>query len=277
MLGLLTYSLAALASLAVCSLLLVRRRDVEVARRAAIAAAASTVWALVLAYDAVVGQPLGWGTLIADGVRYGAWLLTLQALLPAGSSPWLRRWTLGVCAGLVVYAAYGWLAQRLPVLMAPPDNLFGVAGLLPVFAGLVTTEQVIRNASASASRSVRLWAAGIGGQFAYDLFLYSQAQLLGDLDSAAWTLRGLAVVAFLVPLTLGVWRLPASVMRAFVSRHVVFYTSTFVAVGLYLSLMATGGYYVRERGGSWGNALQIVFLCGAAAVLISVLLSESDR
>jgi hypothetical protein len=69
--------------------------------------------------------------------------------------------------------------------------------------------------------------------------------------------------------------MPASEVRVFVSRHVVFYSSAFVAVGLYLSLMAVGGYYVRERGGSWGNALQIVFLCGAAVILVSLLLSES--
>ena len=115
----------------------------------------------------------------------------------------------------------------------------------------------------------------MGGLFAYDLFLYSQAQLLGELDGVAWALRGLLAAVMLVPFTWGIWKMPASEVRVFVSRHVVFYSSAFVAVGLYLSLMAVGGYYVREHGGSWGNALQIVFLCGAAAILVSLLLSES--
>src|SRR5204862_253178 len=83
--------------------------------------------------------------------------------------------------------------------------------------------------------------------------------------------RGLIAAVLIGPLAWGVWRMPASEVRVFVSRHVVFYSSAFVAVGLYLSLMAIGGYYVREHGGSWGNALQVVFLGGAAAILVSML------
>jgi putative PEP-CTERM system histidine kinase len=39
--------------------------------------------------------------------------------------------------------------------------------------------------------------------------------------------------------------------------------------------MALGGFLVRQHGGSWGNAFQILFLGGAAAVLISLLVSDS--
>jgi hypothetical protein len=69
-------------------------------------------------------------------------------------------------------------------------------------------------------------------------------------------------------------RVPAVPARVFVSRHVVFYSSAFVAVGLYLCLMALGGYYVREQGGYWGNALQVLFLLGAAAILVSLLIAD---
>jgi hypothetical protein len=69
--------------------------------------------------------------------------------------------------------------------------------------------------------------------------------------------------------------MPVTEPRVFVSRHVVFYTSAFVAVGAYLCLMALGGYYVREHGGNWGNALQVAFLCGAVAILALLLLSDS--
>jgi putative PEP-CTERM system histidine kinase len=117
--------------------------------------------------------------------------------------------------------------------------------------------------------------AGVGGQLVFDLFLFSQAQLLGAVDQGAWVLRGAVAALLLIPIARGVWRMPVTEPRVFVSRHVVFYTSAFIAVGAYLCLMALGGYYVRQHGGDWGNALQVVFLGGAVAVLALLLLSES--
>ncbi|MES1263563.1 MAG: GAF domain-containing protein, partial [Peristeroidobacter soli] len=97
----------------------------------------------------------------------------------------------------------------------------------------------------------------------------------GAVDSGAWAFRGGVAGLLLIPFAVGVWRMPVTEPRVFVSRHVVFYTSAFVAVGAYLCLMALGGYYVRQHGGNWGNALQVAFLCGAVAVLALLLLSES--
>jgi putative PEP-CTERM system histidine kinase len=54
----------------------------------------------------------------------------------------------------------------------------------------------------------------------------------------------------------------------FVSRQAVFYTTTFMGVGAYLLLMAAGGYYVRQFGGSWGRLGQVVFFGGALLLLV---------
>jgi putative PEP-CTERM system histidine kinase len=157
----------------------------------------------------------------------------------------------------------------------PLEGVLETFGLLLAFAGLVATEQAMRNASLDDTAYVRLCAIGIGGQLAFDLFLFSQAQLLGAVDPGAWALRGAVAALLMIPLAVGVWRMPVTEPRVFVSRHVVFYTSAFVAVGAYLCLMALGGYYVREHGGNWGNALQVAFLCGAVAILALLLLSDS--
>ena len=155
----------------------------------------------------------------------------------------------------------------------PLGDVLVIAGLLLAFVGLVNTEQVVRLTPGALSTELRTCLAGMGGLFAYDLFLYSQAQLLGELDGVAWALRGLLAAVMLVPFTWGIWKMPKSEVRVFVSRHVVFYSSAFVAVGdCTCRSWPLGGYYVREHGGSWGNALQIVFLCGAAAILVSLLL-----
>jgi putative PEP-CTERM system histidine kinase len=273
--GTLSYSLAAIASLASGMLLLLRSRNGEFPRRAALAAFITALWAAVLAGQSYIESELGWVSMLFEGLRYTALLAVLRALAPSATPGWVRHLSLGLCLSPVVYAIAGWIGQYYGLYSLPLRNVLVTAGLVLAFVGLVNTEQVVRLTPGTLSAALRTCLAGMGGLFAYDLFLYSQAQLLGELDGVAWALRGLLAAVMLVPFTWGVWKMPASEPRVFVSRYVVFYSSAFVAVGLYLTLMAVGGYYVREHGGSWGNALQVVFLCGAAAILVRLLLLES--
>jgi putative PEP-CTERM system histidine kinase len=271
--GTLTYLSAAFAAAVVCAVLLVRRRHGDITRRGALACAVTVVWGLVLAGQAYVGVRTSWAALVIEVLRYGVWLVVLRSL--AHSPTWLKHTFLGMVLALVGYGVFGWIGSYTSLYALPLDGLLETFGLLLAFAGLVATEQVMRNAREEHASLVRLCSIGIGGQLAFDLFLFSQAQLLGAIDPGAWVIRGLVAAVLLVPFALGVSRMPATVPRVFVSRHVVFYTSAFVAVGTYLCLMALGGYYVREHGGDWGNALQVVFLCGAVAILALLLLSES--
>jgi putative PEP-CTERM system histidine kinase len=273
--GTLSYSIAVVASLAACVLLLIKSRNGDIARRAALGAFITGLWAAVLAGQSLVGGRLGWVSMLVEALRYTAWLAVLRILAPPAMTGRIRSLSLWLCLALVVYSIAGWLGQYYNFFSLPLDGVLVVAGLLLAFVGLVNTEQVVRLIPGRLTPELRACLTGMGGLFAYDLFLYSQAQLLGQLDGVAWALRGLLAAVLLVPIAWGVWRMPASEVRVFVSRHVVFYSSAFVAVGLYLSLMAVGGYYVRERGGSWGNALQVIFLCGAAAILARLLLLES--
>jgi hypothetical protein len=273
--GTLSYSLAVVVSLATCTLLLLKSRNGDVPRRAALAAFITALWAAVLAGQHYLGSQPGWVSMLFEGLRYTALLTVLRALSPASTPNWLRNLSLGMCLAPVAYAIAGWVGQYYGLYSLPLADVLVMTGLLLAFVGLVNTEQVVRLTPGKLSTGLGASLAGMGGLFAYDLFLYSQAQLLGALDGVAWALRGLLAAVLLMPFAWGVWKLPASEVRVFVSRHVVFYSSAFVAVGLYLTLMAVGGYYVRVHGGSWGNALQIVFLCGAAAILVSLLLSES--
>jgi putative PEP-CTERM system histidine kinase len=138
-------------------------------------------------------------------------------------------------------------------------------------------EQIYRNASLGGRRALRYFVIGIGGVFAYDLFLFSHAEMLHGISEAAWTARG-AVTALAVPfIAIAVRRNPDWSLDIFVSRQIVFYSSTFVAVGVYLVVMALGGYIVRDLGGTWGNVGQIMFLVGAVAVLATLVASSTLR
>ena len=273
MAGTVTYLFEALAAAVVCAVLLVRSRKGDITRRGAMACAISVVWGLILAGQASVGVHTSWVGLMVEAVRYGAWFVLLRSLAP--SPAWFKRTYLGLVVALVVYAVIGWIGEYAGDRPLPLAGMLETFGLILTFGGLVATEQTMRNALAENSTHVRLCAIGVGGQLTFDLFLFSQAQLLGAVDPGAWQLRGAVAALLLAPFAFGVLRMPATQPRVFVSRHVVFYTSAFVAVGAYLCLMALGGYYVREQGGDWGNALQVIFLCGAVAILALLLLSES--
>jgi putative PEP-CTERM system histidine kinase len=273
--GALSYSIAIAASLAACVALLLKSRNGDVARRAFVGAIVSAIWAAVLAGQALFGHRLSWVSLVAEALRFGAWLAVLHALAPSAQPLWWRRVCLAIGVVPVLYALAGWYGQYSVSFSLPLADMFGICGLVFSFIGLVNTEQVVRFIPGTLSAPLRMCVAGIGGLFAYDLFLFSQALLLGELDGTAWALRALVSALLLIPLVVGVRKMPTSEANVFVSRHVVFYSSAFLGVGIYLTLMAIGGYYVREHGGSWGNALQVVFLCGAVGILVSLLLSES--
>jgi len=233
---------------------------------------ASALWAAVLTAASAGLRLPGAALLALDALRYGGWVLALTALPVMPPAPRLRRNLIILCAGLFVLA---WLLPFLPDAAERLTRWTGRGGLVLAFAGLVLLEQLLRNAAPGAARAVKLLTVGLGGQFAFDLFLYSQGELLTGLDVQAWDLRGVIDALLLPAVVLGLRRVHTEQPGVFVSRQVVFYTTAFIAVGCYLLVMALGGYYVRAYGGSWGESLRLLFFVGAGVVLATLLLSTS--
>jgi putative PEP-CTERM system histidine kinase len=143
--------------------------------------------------------------------------------------------------------------------------------------GLVLLEQVYRNSREQLRYSLKFLVIALGVLFAYDMFVFAQAQLFKGIDAASWEARGL-VAALTVPLlAIAARRNPHWALNIFVSRQVVFYTASFVAVGIYLVLMAFGGFLIKLYGGTWGRAVQLVFFAGAAMMLVTLLASADVR
>jgi len=124
---------------------------------------------------------------------------------------------------------------------------------------------------------LRYFVIGVGSLFAYDLFLYAQAELLKGIDVDVWAARGIVVALAAPLLAVAVRRNSEWALDIFVSRQVVFYSAAFLAAGSYLLVMAIGGYYVRAMNGTWGGAAQAVFFAGAAFVLALMLFSTAMR
>ncbi len=276
--GFVSYGLAATGFLILTLLLVTSWQGRAQGARLVIACAVTALWAGLLAFGSGHGELSLSVVLLAESLRYGAWFYVLTGLVRSS----------GIAAGLSRAVHVVWLGGAAAALLLPwlestgrtgPSVLALIigGGLLMALMGLVLLEQVYRNSRAQGRYAIKFLVIALGVMFAYDLFVYSQAQLLKAVDAVSWATRGL-VVAMMVPmLALAARRNPQWSLDVFVSRQVVFYSTTILAIGVYLLLMATGGYFIRLYGGTWGRAAQLVFFAGAAVVLVSLVASSSLR
>ncbi len=266
-LGVLSYALACVAFVVLAGLAFASDRRARQGRALALAALVSALWAGLLATHESTDSIPGWLVVAAEVARYAAWLRFLLMLAP----PKLPRFA----RVMVIVLLIAWLA--LDVLLRDLDRVLARGGLVAALLGLVALEQIYRNASSEARGDLNLLVVGIGGLFAFDLFLFSQAELFRGFDPDSWQARGI-VNTLLVPfLFIGARRLSKVRFDLFVSRKVTFYTTAFLAVGIYALLMAGVGLLIREIGGEWGGTIRLAFLGGAIAVLAVLVGSDSMR
>lgn len=240
------------------------------------AASMSAIWCFWLAYQARIDESAAAATFLLEVLRSGAWVTLLVALLRGDdqvatiSRPlvWAVHglWIVALVYG--VLAAFGWHTD-FPIWL--------IALLAIAVVGLVLLEQLYRNARPDKRWALKFLVIGVGGIFAYDFFLYSEALLFRGIDPRLWDARG-AVNALAVPLiAVAAARNRDWSVDVYVSRHVVFHTTALLGAGLYLLAMAAGGYYIRVHGGTWGAFAETVFLGGAVLMLAVILLSAEAR
>ena len=243
---------------------------------------ATVAWGAVSLADLWSVKRLTWHlALLFDQLRYVGWAAFLLLLLPAaGSMVALRRGRLG----WVIIAALGLagLAINLGSGLQPDDGpaasrLTAMVQMAWAVLGLLLVEQVFRNQADTTRWSAKPLCLGLGGLFAFDIYLYSQALMLGALDQDAVAARSL-VHAVAVPLLLVASRRHVRwLSKVKVSNAAAFYSASLLLVGLYLLFVAAAGYYVRYAGGSWGGALQVSLLFAALVALGVVAASGQMR
>lgn len=276
--SLLSYGVAAVGFLILTLLLAVSWEGRTQGVRLIVACAVTTAWAALFAAAAgviVLSLPL---LLLAELLRYGAWFVVLTGLTAKGHVAHALSRTVHVVwiAGAVGVLAIP-LLMRAGVTPRQLAHVWAQGGLLLALLGLVLLEQLVRNTREEGRYALRYFAIAVGVMFAYDLFMYSQALLLRDLDLASWTARGIVMLLTVPMIALAARRNPQWSLNVFVSRHVVFYTTSFIALGAYLLLMALGGYLINLYGGTWGDAARLVFFAGAGVVLLLLVASGVVR
>jgi putative PEP-CTERM system histidine kinase len=239
---------------------------------------ASAAWATATA--ASVRLPIG-GLALFDSIRLSAWLLFAVALVTirAGDESDLGRLflfgALAFCVAAIANDGHllflgstvsGFYTSQLLVRIG-----FGVIGLL-------TIENLWRNTEPQRRWHVWPLCLALGGLFAYELFLFSDAFITrGRVDRGLGLGRAIAA-AFMAPLlALAMARNREWRVDIHVSRQVVFHTATLLASGCFLLAVAIVGMVLRKFGGDWGLVLQLAMLFGSIVVLVTVLSSGSLR
>ena len=273
------FALAAIAYLGFALLLGRKGTPPGAGRIFLVAVAVEAAWAATIA-AAMAGLPVPLLLVsLAEAARLFFWILFLLSLLRSmggadGIGPDSAR--RAASGGLVAAAtvAVGAVAVELFAFGERPSFIVHVIGAV---CALVCLEQVYRNTGPDGRWALKFLAIGLLALFGFDLFMYSEALLFSRMNPALWAVRGYAN-ALLVPL-LGIaaarndqWKTGITV-----SRQVVFHSATLFATGLFLMLMAIGGYLLRWFGGDWGEAAQALFVFVAVVALMVAFFSGSLR
>jgi len=179
----------------------------------------------------------------------------------------------GVILALALFAV-AWTPATAAMISAQTG--YAVSLGAAVF-GLVCVEQLLRATPGEFRWGIKPLSIGLGGLFVFDLYMYADAVLFGQLDPTTWSAHG-AVQACLIPfVAVSTVRNKEWTVDLAISRRVVFHSTTLLGSGLYLLTVAGVGYYIRYFGGNWGAAIQTALLFGALVLLGTLITSGTLR
>ncbi len=236
------------------------------------------VWAATGACDAVRGDEPSLAAELLDVLRVGGWLGFLAALLSAALPERARVGLTALVAGLVALnivattASRGWLGADADALAHGGDLVLIARLVLPV-AGLILIENLARNSTRDDLWSGKFLLVALGAMWAFDLFVDSHALLFRRVDPELLAPRGAIQVLVMPLLAVAAARSPSWSVEIGISRGAVFHSAALVGSGLFLLLMASAGYYLRQFGGDWGPMLQVTFLA-AAGILLAIAVAS---
>jgi len=276
-----SYAFCALTFLLLAGYLLIRGKH-PVKRVIGIAALVTSGWAAVSSVDLLIIMPT-----VAhyfELMRNIAWLFALLYLLkPKQEGAWLTgplRQVVWIVLGL-----FGLLLAGDVVLQMGGDFFRGGAQyhiwyyqyLLLSISGMLLLEQLLRNADRDQLWAVKFFGVALGCQFAYDLFLYSEATLYGGINPLFWEARGVFFGLLAPFIGLAANRLANYTSRFLISPTLAFHSASLIGAGLYMVVMAGLAYAISIYGGKWGGILQVGFLGLAMVLLLAMVFSGQVR
>lgn len=283
--GFISYFTAAIAFLILSLLLMTSWRGRLRGILLVIAVVVSAVWSFIAAYSITGSAMANLVYPVMEILRNAAWYIFLFRLIDplrksnGKSLIYFRVAILSVLSFSLLVLIFDFAPSFLYANLSERLNANArISGhLVLAIIGLALVEQVFRNTRPDQRWAIKPLFLGIGAMFAYDFFLYADALLFKHIDIDSWQARGF-INALVVPMiALSAVRNLDWSLDIFISRKVIFHTTSLLGAGAYLLIMAAAGYYIREYGGSWGGAAQAVFLFFSIILLISLLFSGHIR
>ncbi|MFV9616808.1 MAG: XrtA/PEP-CTERM system histidine kinase PrsK, partial [Gammaproteobacteria bacterium] len=247
-----------------------------------ITVAISTIWSVIAVKISLHDESYLLLYQVFEIVRYIAWYIFLLKLFDVASPDAERSSSFQRFSHKALFLSVGiaclFLINELlaKVFSLPGQFVLGITGnVLLALIGLVLVEQLYRNTSARFRWASKYMFIGVGGIFAFDFYLYSDALLFRSIDQSWWESRGIVHLVAVPLLAISSARNKNWSLNVFVSRDIVLNTSAILAGGFYLLAMAATGYYIQEFGGSWGKFGQVMFI--SLAVVFLFVLASSAR
>lgn len=271
----LSHGLASLAFFVLALLLISNWRARQNVRALLVACLATGGWATGTVVLVLLGQRIALAGDALELLRTLAWLVFLLLLIEPSRSR-LRL----VLAGIVLTALAPWLlsmASSWLALPLPARIIASVCRLLLAVLGMLLVEQWYRNTPPLKRWGIKFACLGVGGLFAYDFYLYSDALLFRAVNDDIWAARGIVDALCAPLLAVSAARNPGWALGLSVSRQMLYRSAALLGSAIYLLAMAASAYYLRYFGGTWGSLMQMAYLGGAALLLAGVLFSGSLR
>ena len=285
--GLVSHAIAAIAFFVLVAVLLAGWKRGALGGWLMGACAVTMLWAAVAAYESTGYTPsivLHRTVWVLDLLRSAGWiafLLIIVIRIWTGAAYASVRLALPVMIGIVCLLSIGLESSGWGLASSSAEDTGFVVGAFGRVAiaiiGLLLVENLFRNNPPVQRWRIKYLCVGLGGMFAFDFFVFSEAMLFHRMNVGLLDARGLAL-AMIVPLiAVSAARNPVWSLDVFVSRQIVFHSTTLVGAGVYLLAMAAAGFYLRRYGGQWGIFIQAIFLFTAIIFLLLVIFSGGYR
>jgi len=263
--GSIGYSISALTYLILFLVLLTDKHHGASKKLLIFASLVTGLWAASMSYQAITGLDLITPQVL-EFTRDSAWVMFLLKMLSTVYGTGIARTGLRLAFGaivlfifiMIVPVIYQYITDNDLAVGKNFDYLLGTHLILSV-TGIVLVEQLFRNTKKEQRWIIKFLCLGLGGMYVFDFYMYSDGLLYKRIDMTLWHARGF-VDALVVPLIgVAIIRDPLWSPEIFISRQVVFHTTSLLASSLYLITMGIAGYYVRDYGGTWGLVAQAFF------------------
>jgi putative PEP-CTERM system histidine kinase len=277
-----SYSICAFAFFVLFAVLISDKHRGHTKNILLLAAITSTAWAASIVISTLLNstQSISYALEIAKNI---AWIWLLLNMLSGAFVDGVslsRKWggtlkAFFTVAIIVITAIYVYTA--LEHESASGSGIILSLLLMLSVLGIVLVEQLYRNMPVQQRWAIKFLCFGLLGSYVYNFYMYSDALLYQRIDPVLWKTRGFVESVLLPLIAISISRDPLWSPEIFISRRVVFHTTTLIASALYLLVMGAAGYYVKEFGGSWGPVIQAFFLFVTILALVLFLASRRIR